>query len=103
MLGLVMLGCAGVIAYFSIYSPLQAAARHSEKVSLSMKGAIMCPVIGVVGVMFLAMGDGAKAIFGTRGQKPSWIGWVIGGVLLVAGVFLYLWLRSELRRQGYQF
>ena len=102
MLGLVLLAGGAVIAYFSVYSPLQAATRHEERVSVSMKGTIMFPVITVVGVMFTALGEQSKSIFGTRGQKPSAMGWVICGVLIVVGVLVYLWLKSELQRQGYK-
>ena len=102
VLGLVLLACGAVIAYFSVYSPLQVAARHEERVSVSMKGAIMFPVIAVVGVAFTALGERSKSVFGARGEKPSALGWVICGLLIVVGVLVYLWLKSELRRKGYQ-
>src|SRR3954452_3063812 len=102
MAGLVMLAGGAVIAYFSVYSPLMEAERGEEKVSLSMKGAILCPIAIVVGAIYAALGERAKAVFGTR-DDPSWLAWVICISLVIAGVILYLWLRLELERQGYQF
>jgi drug/metabolite transporter (DMT)-like permease len=67
-----------------------------------MKGAILCPLVIVVGAMYAALGERAKAIIGTR-EDPSWLAWVICIPLVVAGVLLYLWPESELERRGYQF
>ena len=67
-----------------------------------MKGAILCPLLIVVGAMYAALGEQAKAVFGTR-EEPSWVAWVIFVPLIIAGVLLYLWLKAKLQENGYQF
>src|SRR3954466_15210538 len=100
MVGLLLLAAGAGIAYISLYSPLQEAERGEEKVSLSMKGAILCPLLIVAGAMYAALGERAKVICGTR-EEPSWLAWVVFIPPIVAGVLLYLWLKSELQRKRY--
>jgi hypothetical protein len=102
LVGLVMLLAGAVLAYFSVYDPLQAAARQEEKVSLSLKGAIICPLALVMGAAYLILGQRAKAVFGTR-EHPTTALWVCAVLLLVTGLGLYLYLRSVIEAQGYQF
>src|SRR5260221_5734179 len=70
-----LVGC-GVLTYLSIISPLVAASRHEESVSLSLKGAVVAPVLLAIGLINVLMGDRAAQILGRR-QKPSALGWVI--------------------------
>src|SRR5258708_455428 len=102
LLGLAMLVIGGVLAYFCIYSPMEAAARQAPSVSLSLKGAILCPLMLVMGLIYLPVGEHVVAFFGTR-QAPKPAAWVLGILLLVAGGILYWWLRTSLTAAGYQF
>jgi hypothetical protein len=102
LVGLVMLLAGAALAYFSVYEPLQAAARQEESVSLSLKGAILCPLALAMGAAYLVLGQRAKAVFGTR-EHPTTAVWVCGVLLVLAGLGLYLYLRSVIEAQGYQF
>ncbi len=94
-----LVGC-GVLSYLSIVSPLLAASRHGESVSLSMKGAVVVPVLLAIGIINVVMGERASQVLGRR-QKPSALGWVIYIVAFGVGILLYQWLKSSLRGYGY--
>ena len=96
---LALVGC-GVLTYLSIISPLVAASRHEESVSLSLKGAVVAPVRLAIGLINVFMGDRAAQILGRR-QKPSALGWVIYIATFGIGILLYQWLKSRLREYGY--
>jgi uncharacterized protein YjeT (DUF2065 family) len=90
-----------VLSYLSVYEPLAAAARNEEKVTLSLKGAILCPVAVVLGLMYLILGKKATELAGTR-EKPSPFAWILGLGLVLVGVVLYFYLSSVLAAKGYQ-
>lgn len=96
---LALVGC-GILTYLSIISPLVAASRHEESVSLSLKGAVVAPVLFAIGLINVVMGDRAAQILGRR-QKPSALGWVIYIVTFGIGILLYQWLKIRLREYGY--
>jgi hypothetical protein len=96
---LALVGC-GVLTYLSIISPLVAASRHEESVTLSLNGAIVAPVLLAIGLINVLMGDRASKILGRR-QKPSALGWVIYIAAFGIGILLYQWLKSRLREYGY--
>ena len=97
---LALVGC-GILTYLSILSPLIAASHHQESVTLSLKGAVVTPVLLAIGLINVVMGDRAAAILGRR-QKPSALGWVIYIATFGIGVLLYHWLKSRLRAYGYE-
>jgi threonine/homoserine/homoserine lactone efflux protein len=99
-IGVLALVCCGVLAYLSIISPLIAASRHEERVSFSLKGAVVTPVLLTIGVIYVLMGDRTAQILGKR-EKPSALGWVIYIATFVLGILLYQWLKSTLRGYGY--
>ena len=94
-----LIGC-GVLSYLSVIAPLVAASRHEESVTLSLKGAVVAPVLLAIGFINVCMGDRASKILGRR-QKPSALGWVIYIVTFSLGILLYQWLKSRLRESGY--
>ena len=100
-IGVFALVGTGVIAYLSIISPLLAASRHEESVGLSLKGAVVTPVIFAIGIINVVMGEKARTIIGRR-QAPSPLGWVIYIATFGIGILLYQWLKSKLRDYGYQ-
>jgi len=57
LVGLVMLLAGGLLGYLSVYSPLEAARNHEEKVSLSLKGAMLCPLGVILGLFCLVYGE----------------------------------------------
>ena len=96
---LALVGC-GVLSYLSVVTPLLAASRHEEEVSLSMKGVVGVPVLLAMGVIHVTMGDRASRILGRR-EKPSALGWVIYLITFGLGILLYGWLKGRLRSSGY--
>ena len=101
-LGFFMFIGGGVLTYLSIISPLLAASRREEDVSISLKGVMLAPALIVLGLILFFMGnDRAGQMFGSR-QKPSALGLVICFVTAGIGFLLYEWLKSRLRAYGYR-
>jgi hypothetical protein len=91
----------GGLAYLAIISPLLAASRHEEGVSISLKGVMLAPAFLVIGLILLFVGnERAGQLFGTR-EKKSAAGIVICLVTAGVGFLLYEWLKSRLRAYGY--
>jgi hypothetical protein len=101
VLGLFMLAVGFGLGYLCVYKPLEDAKSGAAEVSLSLKGAFLVPMC-LIGVLYLTMGERTTAIMGTR-EKPKPAAAVIGILLALAGVGLYLWLRSVLEAHGYDF
>jgi hypothetical protein len=100
-IGCLMPIAGGVLAYFSIVSPLVAASRHEEDVDISLKTVMLALALLVFGLILLIMGNGRGGqLFGTR-QRPSAIGLAICVVTAAIGILLYEWLKSRLRGYGY--
>jgi hypothetical protein len=100
--GLLLLLAGAVLSYTCVYQPLAAAARQEKEISVSLKGAILCPLAVGLGLAYLVLGKSAKAVFGTR-EKPSPLVYVVGVLLVLVGLGLYAYLRSALEAKGYQF
>jgi hypothetical protein len=100
-LGCIMFIGGGVLAYFSIISPLLAASHHEEDVSISLKRVMLAPALIVLGLILFLMGnERAGQMFGSR-QRPSALGLAICIVTAGIGILLYEWLKSRLRAYGY--
>ena len=101
-IGIFMVIGSGVLGYLSMVAPLQAAARHEDDVSISMKGVVFVPALFAIGLFLIFTGDRPSQILGTR-EKPSVLAWIVcigvGGI----GILLYEWLKSRLRAYGYDF
>jgi hypothetical protein len=102
LVGAVMLLAGAALSYWSVYEPLEAAARGDPTVSFSMKGAVLCPLAVVMGLAYLVLGSRATTVYGTR-EAPKPAVWVCAVVLALAGFGLYFWLRTALEAKGYQF
>jgi hypothetical protein len=101
--GFFMFICGGVLAYLCVISPLLAASRHEDDVSLSLKGVVLSPALVILGAFLFFMGNQkAGRLFGTR-EEPSIIGVVICVATAGIGILLYVWLKSKLRAYGYAF
>jgi drug/metabolite transporter (DMT)-like permease len=100
--GVVALLAGAALAYWCVYEPLEAAARHEPEVSVYLKGAVLCPIAMIGGAVYLILGKRAQSLFGTR-EHPSSFAWVFGVVLALAGFGLYFWLKSTLEGKGYKF
>ena len=79
----------------------RAPANSLPSVSISLKGAILVPV-GLIGLLYLVLGSRVEAIMGTR-EKPTTAAYVIGIGAVLAGIGLYIWVRSTLQAHGYDF
>jgi protein-S-isoprenylcysteine O-methyltransferase Ste14 len=102
LLGLFLLGVGGLLAYLCVYSPLEAARQHEEKVSLSLKGALLCPIGVIFGVFYLVYGKSTEELLGTR-QRPKGAVYLLAIIAVGAGLLLYCWINSQLEQAGYEF
>jgi hypothetical protein len=100
-LGIFALIGSGVLTYLCVIAPLLAASRHEHSISLSLKGAIVTPVIFTIGIINVIMGEKARQILGRR-QMPSGLGWVIYIVAFGLGILLHQWVNIRLREYGYK-
>jgi hypothetical protein len=101
VIGVVLLIIGGMLSYLCVYKPLESAWSGSPTVSVSLKGAILAPM-GLIGLMYLALGQRASTIMGTR-EKPTPAAYAIAIGTVLLGVGLYFWLRSTLEAHGYDF
>jgi Na+-driven multidrug efflux pump len=101
-LGGFLLAIGLVLGYLCVYSPLASAAQQEASVSVSLKGAILCPLAVVLGLVYLALGPSVAKILGTR-EKPTAAAYVLAVALLAVGVLLYFGIRSKLEDAGYKF
>lgn len=101
IIGLVLVICGGVLAYLCIYLPVESARTGAPTVMVSIKGAILAP-IGLVGLIYLVMGQDATTIMGTR-ENPSAAAWGIGIGAILLGIVIYTVIRSTLEGYGYDF
>ena len=100
-IGALMFIAGGVIAYFSIVSPLLAAAHHEDDVSLWPKAVMLAPALIIIGLILLVFGNHkAGQIMGSR-QEPSVLGIAICIVIAAICILLNEWLKSRLRGYGY--
>jgi hypothetical protein len=102
LLGVLMLLCGGVLGYYSVYAPLAGSARNETQVSLSFKGAIICPAALVMGLILLVMGKKTQEVFGSR-EHPSPFAWAFGVILVLIGIGLYFCIKVTLENRGYHF
>jgi hypothetical protein len=102
LIGLGALTLGVLIGYWSVYEPLAKADSGAGEVSLSQKGAFLCPVIIGIGAMYLLLGARVKEILGTR-EEPKPASYIIGVLLLGAGIALYFGVKSKLQDRGYEF
>jgi hypothetical protein len=102
LIGLGLLVGGLVLSYLCVYEPLQAAARNDPKVSLSLKGALLCPGLVLYGLAMFLFGNSITAFLGTR-EKPTLATWVCAFAVLALGFILYQWLKSTLESSGYAF
>ena len=100
--GCVVLVATGVLAYFSIYSPLVSAIHHESVVSLSMKGVGIIPATLVMGLAYAGFGEKASKFLG-KPRQPSVSGWVLWSILFVVGFFAYSWFKKMIEGYGYSF
>jgi hypothetical protein len=100
--GAVMLLAGTLLAYVSVYEPLQAAARQEEKVQLFMKGAFVCPFAVIMGFIMLLLGKQTNEVFGPQPRRSP-MAWFVGISLFLMGAGLYFLVRTAIKDQGYQF
>ncbi len=101
IVGVLLLLVGGMLGYFCVYDPLEAAKRGDPSVSVSLKGSILAPVC-LIGVMYVVLGAGVTPIMGTR-EHPKPAAYIISIGLIALGFGLYFWLRSTLEGYGYDF
>lgn len=100
--GVLGLVCGAGIAYLSIAAPLLAAARHSQSVSITLKGAAITPLALAFGAVYTLLPNRASAILG-HPQRPTKMGYVFATIFGVMGIPVYWWLKGKLIQSGYVF
>ena len=98
--GVMMLVGGLVFGYFFVYSPLRQIQQGAASVSLHLSAAGITPLTLGFGLFYAILGERAVPILGSL-QKPNRLGWIVGGILALAGLGLYFWLRQSLVAHGY--
>jgi hypothetical protein len=100
--GCVLLLFGALFCYWGIYSPLAAAARQEERVSLFETGAVIGPGIAFFGLIWIMFGQRASAVLGAP-QQPS----LMAGLGLVAwvmvGMLIAQLIKATVQSYGYSF
>lgn len=100
--GLLMIVVGCLLAYWSIYEPMQLAQSGAAEVSYRMKGVLAVPLGFIFGLAYL--GGGARFDSLVRqpgGQRLTKWGWGVSIVSLALGGLLYWWFDNQLTAMGY--
>lgn len=100
LLGLLMLLIGLALAYLCLVEPLVSATQKTDRVSLPLKGIILCPIMLLFGSCYVVLGDRAESILGTR-KAPSDASLLLGVLLIAIGVVVYFIAKTLLERLGY--
>ncbi len=102
-IGIIFLVCGLGATYLSVISPLIAAMQQEPRISITLKGAIVTPLLLGFGVVYTILGPKATPILGDLQHRLSAIGLVFSTICLGIGILLYMWLKQTLSEYGYQF
>lgn len=102
-IGIIFLVCGLGGMYLSVISPLMAAMRQEPRISITLKGALVAPLLLGLGVVYTVFGPKATPIFGDLQHRLSGIGLVFSTICVGLGILLYIWLKQTLSEYGYQF
>lgn len=89
--------------YFSVYQPLQSAARHVANLSVSMKSVAVTPLLLVGGIVFLLFPQFTlKHLGGFQSSTPKTpVGWAFLVTIILMGFGFWFFVQGILRSQGY--
>jgi multisubunit Na+/H+ antiporter MnhB subunit len=89
-----------VFIYLGIYQPISDAAHHEPTVSLSMKAAIIAPLVFALGITFTVLGDKTTKYLGPRNQLSK-LGWAFFIFFTILGILVYWWVQTIVKSYGY--
>jgi hypothetical protein len=94
VVGLLMLALGGLLGYLGVVAPLHAIARHEQHIRYHYEATVAAPAILVIGILYSALGSRASRLLGLKGaERPTQLGLVLLGVLVLAGFVLHGWLQ----------
>ncbi len=99
-------GCIGLVggilaSILGVWLPIHQAATHSHTVNLSLKMALIAPLLIVVGSIYAIAPKWAVRVFGTPQDKKKII-WLLHIPLLILGWFLYTTVKAKISTYGYR-
>ena len=89
-----------VFIYLGIYKPISDAANHEPSISVSMKAAVIAPLVLALGVVYTVFGPLTAGILGPR-NRPSILGWAFYIFFTILGFLVYWWVKSVVNGYGY--
>ena len=105
--GLLLILSGLALGYFFIYTPLDEAAQGAKTISTTMKGAVITPMVLVLGIGILIGGERFTTVISNspektkRYGKTSLTGWLVLGIAMLSGFGVYYWLENALKAYGY--
>ncbi|MBP2655390.1 MAG: hypothetical protein H6Q73_2959 [Firmicutes bacterium] len=105
--GLLLILGGLVLGYFFIYTPVEEATQGAKTISTSMKGAVLTPMVLVLGIGMLIWGERFTTVISNtpekakRYGKTSLVGWMVLGTAMLSGFGVYYWLENALKAYGY--
>jgi hypothetical protein len=92
--GLLMVGLGALFGYWGVLEPVLALARHARHTRYPHEATIAAPPVLVIGLLYLTLGRRASRLFALKAaQRPTQLGLVLLGVLVLAGFVLHGWLQ----------
>jgi len=103
LIGLVLTGAGGALAWFFGFRPLQEARAGAAEVSYSVKLFVAAPLAIVLGLALLIGGARLGALVGgpPRTREQHLATWPLVIVATAAGLAAWWWFDGELRALGY--
>lgn len=92
----------GAMYYFIVRQAI-GAIKHDPKVFLSLKGAMVSPVMLGIGVVYMVFGSRATEFLGDHTKQPTTTTWILIFGFCATDCFMYWWLRNFIQGYGYVF
>ena len=104
IIGVLLILCAAVLIYLSIYLPLQQARAHAAHLTLGDRGVWLPPDMVLIGllVIFFPKVTTYDTVLVNQKKKLSLVGWLLLAVLLAIGFGVQLWFNGQLQALGYE-
>ena len=94
VVGLLMLALGSLFGHWGIVAPLQAMARHERHIHYHYEATVAAPAILAIGILYSMLGSRASRLLGLKGaERPTQLGLLLLGVLVLAGFVLHGWLQ----------
>lgn len=101
MAGLLMVGLGALLGYWGVIEPVLALVRHARRIRYPYEATIAAPPVLVIGLLYLALGHRASRLFALKAaQRPTQLGLVLLGALVLAGFVLQGWLQVRIEAGG---